>query len=141
MVSAIAIFAHLFVNEVIYLGTIFENTIETTPTEQEEDEHHSEEMSTSQSPDAHASFDRRNEFTHNHACMTNGISYDVDNPDTHFDKIQTPTVIAGVAPNAPKILFLSKLSTKPYMHSRYYHVSPDHSNLRLYSKQMGMLLL
>lgn len=50
------------------------------------DEHHSEEMSTSQSPDAHASFDRRNEFTHNHACMTNGISYDVDNPDTHFDK-------------------------------------------------------
>jgi ABC-type Zn2+ transport system substrate-binding protein/surface adhesin len=86
MVSAIAIFAHLFVNEVIYLETIFENTIETTPTEQEEDEHHSEEMSTSQSPDAHASFDRRNEFTHNHACMTNCISYDVDNPDTHFDK-------------------------------------------------------
>jgi hypothetical protein len=40
MVSAIAIFAHLFVNEVIYLETIFENTIETTPTEQEEDEHY-----------------------------------------------------------------------------------------------------
>ena len=83
----------------------------------EEDEHHSEEMSTSQSPDACASFDRRNEFTHNHACMTNCICLMMLIILIHIlIKIQTPTVIAGVAPNAPKILFLSKLSTKPYMH-------------------------
>ena len=140
MVSAIAIFAHLFVNEVIYLGTIFENTIETTPTEQEEDEHHSEEMSTSQSPDAHASFDRRNEFTHNHACMTNCISYDVDNPDTHFDKNSNTNSHRWRCAKCTKD-FVSIKTLYKTIHARYYHVSPDHSNLRLDPKQMGVLLL